>query len=181
MTRIPHLAFVGFSGSGKTTLISQVIVQLKLKGYRVGILKHDAHDFQMDVEGKDTYKYGEAGADLVAISTSTKFNILEKLQHPLKLDEILLRFNGVDLIIIEGYKQANVPKILVARTLDQLALFNQLNQVIAIASCFLSYSFGVSSLIKQNPNVTLLDLNEIVAITDFVENWLRTESGIIAN
>lgn len=173
MTKIPYLAFVGFSGSGKTTLISQIIAQLKLKSYRVGILKHDAHDFQMDVEGKDTYKYGEAGADLIAISSTAKFNMLEKLQQPLELDEILLRFHGVDLIIIEGYKQANVPKILVARTLDQLVLYNQLSQVIAIATTFAEGSHEVSSLIKQSTNLTLLDLNEISAITEFVEQWLR--------
>jgi molybdopterin-guanine dinucleotide biosynthesis protein B len=175
MTMIPHLAFVGFSGSGKTTLISQVIVQLKLKGYRIGILKHDAHDFQMDAEGKDTYKYGEAGADLIAISSAAKLNILEKLQQPLELDEILMRFNGVDLIIIEGYKQANVQKILVARTLEQLALFHQLGQVIAIATTFPEDRLEVSSLIKQSSDFMLLDLNEISAITDFVEHWLRSK------
>lgn len=174
MTTIPHLGFVGFSGSGKTTLISQVIVQLKLKGYRVGILKHDVHDFQMDVEGKDTYKFSEAGADLVAISTSTKLNMLEKLQRPLEFEEILQRFNGVDLIIIEGYKQAEVPKILIARTLEQLALFNQLSQVMAIATSLLTDSFEVSRLIKQNSTITLLDLNDIVAIIAFVESWLLT-------
>jgi molybdopterin-guanine dinucleotide biosynthesis protein B len=172
---MPHLAFVGFSGSGKTTLLSQVVIHMKRKGYRVGILKHDAHDFQMDVEGKDTYTYSKAGADLVAISSATKFNMLEQLQQPLELDDILQRFNEVDLILIEGYKQANVPKILVARTLEQLALYQQLSQVIAIASTIHSDSFEASNLIQLSDDVPNLDLNDIATLTAFVENWLREQ------
>jgi molybdopterin-guanine dinucleotide biosynthesis protein B len=169
---IPHLGFVGFSGSGKTTLVSQVVLQLKRKGYRIGVLKHDAHDFQMDVEGKDTYKYSEAGADLIAITSATKLNILEKLPKPLKLEEILQRMHGVDLIFIEGYKQADVPKILVARTLEQLALFSQLDQTIAIASTLNPDDPELFSLLNQPPAIPFLNLNDISLITAFVENWL---------
>jgi molybdopterin-guanine dinucleotide biosynthesis protein B len=169
---VPHLAFVGFSGSGKTTLASQIVTQLKLKGYRVGVLKHDAHDFQMDKEGKDTYRYGAAGADLVAISTASKLNILEQLQSPLPLHEILQRMAGVDLIIIEGYKQEEVPKILVARTLDQLALHNQLSQLLAIASSLDANHSEVKSLLKSSEKLAFLDINDITAITMFIEKWL---------
>jgi molybdopterin-guanine dinucleotide biosynthesis protein B len=169
---IPHLAFVGFSGSGKTTLVSQVIKELKGKGYRIGVLKHDAHDFQMDVEGKDTYKYSEAGADLVAISSNTKLNILEQLPKPLALDEILQRFSGVDLILIEGYKQSNAPKILVARTLAQLALHSDLTQLLAIATTLNEEEISKMDSLNQWPRLAILDLNQTDAITAFVENWL---------
>ncbi|MEX2461609.1 MAG: molybdopterin-guanine dinucleotide biosynthesis protein B [Paenibacillaceae bacterium] len=175
MTTIPHLAFVGFSGSGKTTLLSQVVIQLKRRGYRIGVLKHDAHDFQMDVKGKDTYQYSEAGADLVAISSAAKFNMMERLQKPLALEEVLQRFRGVDLILIEGYKQANVPKILVARTSEQLALYEQLSQVMAIASTFGMNSSEASSLILSVDRVPFLDLNDIAAMTTFVESWLQDQ------
>jgi molybdopterin-guanine dinucleotide biosynthesis protein B len=169
---IPHLAFVGYSGSGKTTLASQVVTQLKRKGYRVGVLKHDAHDFQMDVEGKDTHQYGAAGADLVAISSSSKLNILEQLQSPLPLHEILQRMAGVDLIIIEGYKQENVPKILVARTLEQLALNNQISQLLAIASSLDRDNSEVKSLLKSSEKLPFLDINDITGISLFIEKWL---------
>jgi molybdopterin-guanine dinucleotide biosynthesis protein B len=172
MTPIPHLAFVGFSGSGKTTLASQVVTQLKRKGYRVGVLKHDAHDFQMDTEGKDTHRYGAAGADLVAISSASKLNILEQLQAPLSLHEILQRMAGVDLIIIEGYKQENVPKILVARTLEQLALNKQVNQLLAIASSLDEDNSEVINLLKPSEKLPFLDINDITAITLFIEKWL---------
>jgi molybdopterin-guanine dinucleotide biosynthesis protein B len=169
---IPHLAFVGFSGSGKTTLVSQIVIQLKQKGYRIGVLKHDAHSFQMDVEGKDTYKYSEAGADLVAISSTTKLNILEQFPIPLALDEILQRFSGVDLILIEGYKQANIPKILVARTLAQLALYSQLDRIIAIASILNPDDSEIFNLLKQPSIIPFFNINDIALITAFVENWL---------
>jgi molybdopterin-guanine dinucleotide biosynthesis protein B len=170
---IPHLAFVGFSGSGKTTLVSQVVFQLKHKGYRVGVLKHDAHDFQMDVKGKDTYQFTEAGADWVAISSASKLNILEQLEKPLALGEILQRFSGVDLIMIEGYKQENVPKILIARTLEQLALYDQLSQIIAIASTLRIDNSEVASLVNQLEHTPFFDLNDIESITAFVEHWLQ--------
>jgi molybdopterin-guanine dinucleotide biosynthesis protein B len=170
---VPHLAFVGFSGSGKTTLVSEVVRQLRLKGYRVGVLKHDAHDFQMDVEGKDTHKFSEAGANLVAISSATKLNILVQLDKPLELVEILARMDGVDLILIEGYKQANAPKILVARTLEQLALKNQLTGVIAIASTLDLNIPEISDLNRQDLLIPFLSLDDIPAITSFVENWLQ--------
>jgi molybdopterin-guanine dinucleotide biosynthesis protein B len=172
---IPHLAFVGFSGSGKTTLVNQVVMQLKHKGYRVGVLKHDAHDFQMDVEGKDTYKYAEAGADLIAISSAAKLNILEKLQKPLELEEILQRIDGIDLILIEGYKQANVPKILIARTLEQIALYSQLDRIIAIASTLIPDDPELFSLFNQPPTIPFLNLDDIPLITAFVENWLLNQ------
>jgi molybdopterin-guanine dinucleotide biosynthesis protein B len=172
---IPYLTFVGFSGSGKTTLASQVVTQLKHKGYRVGVLKHDAHDFQMDVEGKDTYQYEAAGADLVAISSASKLNILERLQSPMPLHEILHRMTGVDLIIIEGYKQENVPKILVARTLEQLALSNQVSQLLAVASSLDEGNHEVNGLLKLSVQPPFLDINNITAITLFIEKWWKDQ------
>jgi molybdopterin-guanine dinucleotide biosynthesis protein B len=174
-TTIPHLGFVGFSGSGKTTLVSQIVIQLKRKGYRVGVLKHDAHDFQMDVEGKDTFKYSEAGADLIAITSAAKLNISEKLPKPMELEEILQRLSGVDLILIEGYKQADVPKILVARTSEQLALFSQLNLIIAIATTFSPGDSALIGLFNQPPNIPILNINDISIVTAFVEAWLLAQ------
>ncbi|QGQ94494.1 molybdopterin-guanine dinucleotide biosynthesis protein B [Paenibacillus psychroresistens] len=174
-TTPPHLGFVGFSGSGKTTLVSQIVMQLKRKEYRVGVLKHDAHDFQMDVEGKDTFKYSEAGADLITISSAAKLNILEKHPKPLELKEILQRMSGVDLILIEGYKQADVPKILVARTLEQLALYSQLNRVVAIASTFSKDDPELTNLLNQPSLISVLDLNDVSLIAAYVEDWLLNQ------
>jgi molybdopterin-guanine dinucleotide biosynthesis adapter protein len=172
---IPHLAFVGYRDSGKTTLVSQIVMQLKRKGYRVGVLKHDAHDFQMDVEGKDTYKYAEAGADLIAISSAAKLNILEKLQEPLELEEILQRMVGVDMILIEGYKQANVPKILIARTLEQFVLNSQLDRIIAIASMLNPDDPEIFNFIRQPSIIPFFNIDDIPLITAFVENWLLNQ------
>jgi molybdopterin-guanine dinucleotide biosynthesis protein B len=169
---VPHLAFVGYSDSGKTTLSSQVVTQLKQKGYRIGVLKHDAHDFQMDIAGKDTFKYRQAGADIVAIASPNQLNVLEyRNESPFKLEEILTRFNGVDLIIIEGYKQENMAKILVARTLEQLALRGEVQGLIAIATTLPADALSGDNFNQELP---ILDLNKIRLISDFVEQWYRS-------
>jgi molybdopterin-guanine dinucleotide biosynthesis protein B len=176
MTKLaPHLAFIGYSNSGKTTVVSQVVTQLKQKGCRIGVLKHDAHDFQMDTEGKDTFKYRQAGADIVAIASPTQLNILERREEsPFKLEEILTRFNGVDLIIIEGYKQENIPKILVARTIEQLALRGEVQGIIAIATTLPADALGRDNF---NRGLPILDLNNILHISDFVEQWYRSQEN----
>jgi molybdopterin-guanine dinucleotide biosynthesis protein B len=172
---VPHLAFVGYSNSGKTTLVSQVVTQLKQKGCRIGVLKHDAHDFQMDLKGKDTFKYRQAGADIVAIASPTQLNILEhRDESPFKLEEILTRFTGVDLIIIEGYKQENMAKILVARTLEHLALRGEVQGLIAIATTLPADALGGDNF---NHKLPILDLNDISLISDFVEQWYRTQEN----
>jgi molybdopterin-guanine dinucleotide biosynthesis protein B len=172
---VPHLAFVGYSHSGKTTLASQVVTQLKLKGYRIGVLKHDAHDFQMDFEGKDTFKYRQAGADIVAIASPHQLNVLEqRSEQPFKLEEILTRFDSVDLIIIEGYKQENTAKILVARTSEQLALRGELQGLLAIATTLEAEELGADNGTGELP---ILDLNDIALISDFVEQWYRSQEN----
>lgn len=68
MNSIPAVAFSAWSGSGKTTLIEQLVREFKQRGLRVAVIKHDAHGFDIDREGKDTWRFQMAGADLVAIS-----------------------------------------------------------------------------------------------------------------
>jgi len=111
----PVLSIVGRSNSGKTTLMCELVHALKKKGYRVGTLKHNAHGFDIDQPGKDTWKHREAGADVVMISSSSKVALIEKVQEELSLDNLLKRFEGVDLVITEGYKRENKPKIEVVR------------------------------------------------------------------
>lgn len=160
---IPYIAFVGYSGSGKTTLAAQIVARLKEKGYRVGTLKH-AHDFQMDIEGKDTFKYTQAGADIVMIAAERKLNVLERYEHehPYTLKQLIERFNGMDIVVIEGYKNEDTPKILVARTEEQLALRHRLSHLLAIATP-----------LPLEASVPVYDINDIDAIASFAEAWLQ--------
>ena len=105
-----EIAFCGYSGSGKTTLIKKLIEKFAGQGYSVGYIKHDAHKFQMDREGKDTFTAHEAGASRVAISSKKACALLLDIEN----EELTFRQNFVDsdLVFIEGYKKEICRKIL---------------------------------------------------------------------
>lgn len=111
----PVISVVGRKNSGKTTLLERLIPELKRRGLRVAVVKHDAHGFQMDHEGKDTYRLMESGADAVAISgpTETALRIRTAEETPLRM--VLARLGeGFDLVLTEGYRRSRVPKVEVA-------------------------------------------------------------------
>lgn len=110
---IPVLSVVGVSDSGKTTLLEKLIPLLRGKGLRLAIIKHDAHSFEMDHEGKDTWRFAKAGADVVAISSRAKTALME--YRDLDLNAVISRIKDVDIILTEGYKSWNKPKIMVHR------------------------------------------------------------------
>ena len=110
---IPIILIVGKTNSGKTTLIEKLIPELNSLGLDIGTIKHDAHDnFQMDHEGKDTYRHKQAGAKAVLISSSKKLALISDTDKEFSLDELASTFfNHIDLILTEGYKSKNKPKI----------------------------------------------------------------------
>ena len=110
---VPMIAFAGFSNTGKTTYIEKLVAYLKSEGLRVGVLKHDSHGFQMDREGKDTWRFTQAGADMVAIVSDVQTAVLEN--RKIELKEAVTFFHDVDILITEGYKFADCPKIAVYR------------------------------------------------------------------
>jgi molybdopterin-guanine dinucleotide biosynthesis protein MobB len=114
--KIPIVSVVGKSDSGKTTLICGLIPELKKRGYRVATIKHDIHGFDIDRTGKDTWKHSEAGADTVVISSPQKVAMIEKVAKELTLDQVMAKIRGVDIIISEGYKGNNKPKLEVFRS-----------------------------------------------------------------
>ena len=98
----PVFSFTAFSGTGKTTYIEKLVPLLKQAGLQVGVIKHDAHDFEVDYPGKDTWRFTQAGADCVAISSHTQFAMM--MRRELAFDEIVARMPGMDLILTEGYR-----------------------------------------------------------------------------
>ncbi len=114
--RIPVVCFVGRKNSGKTTLVEKVIRGLTAAGHRVAAVKHDAHRFEIDYPGKDSYRFREAGAETTVISSPEMTAVV--LCHPeeMPLESILSRFaSGVDIVLAEGYKTSRFPKIEVHR------------------------------------------------------------------
>lgn len=112
---IPVVSFVGYSNSGKTTFLVKVIRELKVRGYRVGVIKHDGHDFEIDHPGTDSWQHRQAGADCVCIASASKAAIIKTLSPATTLDDLLHLFDNVDLIVTEGFKQEQKPQIEVHR------------------------------------------------------------------
>jgi molybdopterin-guanine dinucleotide biosynthesis protein B len=116
---VPVICFVGRSNTGKTTLIEKLIVILKDRGIKVGTVKHHHQDFEIDREGTDTYRHKKAGAHLSMIVAPTKFALVQDLAVEPPLEVILQRYiTGTDLVIVEGYKKEQMPKIEVFRNVS---------------------------------------------------------------
>lgn len=112
----PIVAFVGRPDHGKTTLLEKLIPELNQRGYRVGTIKHHVHEFEMDKPGKDTWRHKEAGAAIVALASPTGLGIIRDLDEDPDVRELAaFYFNDVDLVIAEGYKRTDLPKIEIFR------------------------------------------------------------------
>jgi molybdopterin-guanine dinucleotide biosynthesis protein B len=117
-TPIPILCFVGRSNSGKTTLIERLIPELVQAGYRVATIKHAGHGFDLDTEGKDSWRHKRAGASSVLVLSKGSLAMFSDVSEQIKVEELRDRFldaASVDLIIAEGWKSEGYPKIVVLR------------------------------------------------------------------
>jgi molybdopterin-guanine dinucleotide biosynthesis protein B len=100
------VAIVGKSDSGKTTLIEKLVPELVKLGMRVGTVKHDAHSFEIDHPGKDSWRHGQAGAEAYVIASPQRLAFITRLEGELPLTEIAARFyDGFDIVVAEGYKR----------------------------------------------------------------------------
>ncbi len=107
--KTPFLCFAGYSGVGKTTILEHLIRLFKADQIRVGYYKHDAHRFQIDKEGKDTYRGSQAGAGVVTINDPAHFAVVA--ENPFKKRTITHALEQCDCILIEGYKQSPFDKM----------------------------------------------------------------------
>ncbi|KTD87052.1 hypothetical protein UQ64_09405 [Paenibacillus etheri] len=116
---VPVLQIVGFKNSGKTTLACRLIRALSTQGIRVGSAKHDAHHFQLDDPGTDSSKHLLHGAVETVLTSSEATRIMRKSET--SLEEIVQSMYGkVDLLIVEGFKSAEYPKIAMIRNVDEM-------------------------------------------------------------
>ncbi|MPM50466.1 Molybdopterin-guanine dinucleotide biosynthesis adapter protein [bioreactor metagenome] len=103
------VSFVGRSGTGKTTLIERLIPEFSARGLRVAVIKHDAHRFDIDIEGKDTWRFTKAGAVVSTIVSAEKSAMVET--RKLSLWDMIARIKDVDIILVEGFSGEELPKI----------------------------------------------------------------------
>jgi molybdopterin-guanine dinucleotide biosynthesis protein B len=125
---------VGFKNSGKTTITCELIKRLTETGWKVGSIKHDAHHFEVDYPGKDTWLHRLAGAQVVAITSEDKTAIME--QRTTSLTDLLARIEDVDIVIVEGYKMEGYPKVVLLREENDIKLIDQATNIVAIAAWF---------------------------------------------
>jgi len=113
----PILCFVGRSNSGKTTLIERLIAALVRDGYRIATIKHAGHGFNLDTEGKDSWRHKQAGAGTVIVTTKGSLAMFTDVDEDVSVEELRRRYvpAGTDLIIAEGWKHEGYPKIVVVR------------------------------------------------------------------
>jgi molybdopterin-guanine dinucleotide biosynthesis protein MobB len=114
----PVVSIVAKSGTGKTTPLEKLIAEMKSRGYRVGAVKHDAHSFSIDHEGKDSWRLTQAGADTMLITSPEKIAMVKQNprdREPLLLDSITSYCGDLDIVLTEGFKRSNMPKIEVHR------------------------------------------------------------------
>jgi molybdopterin-guanine dinucleotide biosynthesis protein B len=123
---------VGKSGVGKTTVLERIIRELKQRGYQVGTVKHDTHGFEVDRPGKDSWRHARAGSDSVAISAPRKMALVRRLDEEMPLDDVVSLMGDVDIVITEGYKRGDKPKIEVARKERGPELLCQAEELIGI-------------------------------------------------
>lgn len=157
---IPVYSFVAYSNTGKTTFLEKLVPELKKRGLRVAVYKHDGHDFEIDKEGKDSWRMTKAGADVTVISSKTKAVIMEN--RPVEAEEIVSRIKDVDIIIVEGWKSGPWKKIAMRRA------ENGKDFPIDPKECF--------ALISDTPfegHDRVFDLNDVEGTADFIMSDIK--------
>ena len=111
----PVVLIVGSSGSGKTSVLVKLIPELRERGLKIGTIKHHHRDFEIDHPGKDSWQHKQAGAERAMISSPKRIGIVMDADHDHALDELIPFFTGLDIVLVEGYKKADRPKVEVFR------------------------------------------------------------------
>ena len=150
------LSIVGKSGSGKTTLITRIIPLIQKRGYRIGVIKHTGHGFDMDHRGKDSWKHQEAGADAVMVASDSAYALIKR-ETQVKLEDLEAQLGDVDLIITEGYKTSPYPKIDVHRRGTGKTPLKELTHLVAHITDD-----------PQPDGLPSLDLDDAQSVADFI-------------
>ncbi|MBI3356433.1 MAG: molybdopterin-guanine dinucleotide biosynthesis protein B [Nitrospirae bacterium] len=155
---VPIVCFVGKSNSGKTTFIERVIPELIRAGYKVATVKHAGHGFDLDTEGKDSWRHKQAGASSVVVLSKGSMAMFADVSDQMKVEEVRDRFldGTYDLIIAEGWKNEGYPKIVIVR--------EQVGEI-------LISSEGLLAVVSDKPidlDVPVFALNDVPAVAALI-------------
>ncbi len=174
---IPAIGFVAPSGSGKTTLLRKLVPLLRQRGLRIGYLKHAHHGFALDRPGKDSYEVAAAGARQVMLVSGEHWALLSRANeraedHPGGLDALRARFDAqsLDLLLIEGFRSAAVPKIEVYRAATgKTPLYPEDDGICAVVT---------DDPLPVEPHPTVLPLKDPQALADFIGQLVHDSNGL---
>jgi len=167
----PLIGIVAFSGTGKTTLLKKLIPILNGHGLRAGVVKHAHHSFDIDHPGKDSYELRHAGASQVAVASRERIAWIREYKDDRDDTTLMdalsaLDISHLDLVIVEGFKHENFPKIELHRpSLGRPLLCSQDRNIIALAS---------DAPVDAAPDIAQLDLNDANTIADFIISNMNT-------
>ncbi|MFN0162244.1 MAG: molybdopterin-guanine dinucleotide biosynthesis protein B [Burkholderiales bacterium] len=160
--------FAGFSGSGKTTLIEQLIPRFVAARLRVALIKHAHHAFDIDKPGKDSFRHREAGAGEVLVTSDTRWVLMHELRGAPEptLEQQIARFSPCDMVLVEGFKRAAIPKLEVHRpTLGKPLLHVEDANIVAVAS-----DAHIATALP------VLDINNAQQVAEFIMRHLSLSS-----
>jgi molybdopterin-guanine dinucleotide biosynthesis protein B len=162
---IPIVSISGKSNTGKTTLIEKMIPEFKRRGYRVATIKHTTHGFNIDREGKDSWRHKQAGAQITVIASPQRATVIEDMDRDLEIAELRDRYiSGVDVVLCEGFKGNPFPKIEVYRPeVHAERLYSKGDNLIAVVS-------ASERSQEHPPDVPWFNPEDIRGIVDLIEN-----------
>lgn len=169
MPFIPAIAFAAYSDTGKTTLIEKVVRCLKHRNVRLAVVKHDVHGFNIDHEGKDTWRFAQAGSDVTVIGSPAKTAFIEQRER--SIHEIIERIDGVDLILVEGYKNEDLPMIGVCRAETGKGFTADLSRFLAV----------VTDLGDIPAGLPCFGLDDIEPLADFIMEYAGLRCAGVKN
>lgn len=159
------VGFAGYSGSGKTTLVEQLIPALRLRGLRVSVVKHAHHSFDIDHPAKDTFRHREAGAFEVVVASGRRLALMREFEREaaLTVHQLIAElYDGVDWVLVEGFKDSDLLKIEVWRAAaGKPARYVDDDFIVAVAT-------DTAGQLPEPTQLPLLDLND----ADAVGAWL---------
>lgn len=158
--KIPVLAFAAYSGTGKTTLVEKLIESLNAKGLRLAVVKHDVHGIDIDREGKDSWRFSSAGADVVIVNSKEKTFCTE--QRDLSFEQVLGKIKDVDLILVEGFKNETLPQIGICREATGKGFTAPISRYVAV----------VTDVKLEDVNIPRFQFDEIEKITKFIMGFV---------
>ena len=164
-SKIPIIGFSAYSGTGKTTLLTSIIPILKQRGYRVGMIKHAHHQFDIDHPGKDSYELRKAGADQMLIASSNRWALMVETANSESnpsLQKLIgqLDSTSIDIILVEGFKAEQFPKIELHRSIVNSEYMYPTDKNI--------FAIALGSSEKVPDDIPQLDINNPHQVAEFI-------------